>query len=458
MALDRAALKSELESRGVDVLRVIYPDILGLTRSKDLLVSMLDRITNPAFCQGVWVTTTRGDVLDGNDIISSGLPDLLTRIDVSTLRDMSWEPGVAMVIADTFNPDDSESELSPRGILRGIVERYHALGLHPVVGPELEFYIAEFDEEQGWHRTINRTGRVYTTGALVDPHGTLLDLLRKLDAFDIGVFAANHEFSPSQYEINLTHSEALDAADRTFLLKTAIRDMVARTHSTDASGARRPRHATFLGKPWSDEGGSGFHLHFSVTDPAGNNLMSDGGQGLSEVAGQLIAGILENAAAVAAFANPTVNAYKRLGPDTLAPYRANWGLDNRSALVRIPPERGEGTRLEIRLGDGAANPYLITAAVLAAGLDGIERALPLPPEAEGWAYENEAAPVLPTTFTEALDALDADARVREIMGAEIVDVFKLMKRDEVRRYEEAVPDAATRDVTAWEIDEYFADY
>ena len=447
MALDRAALKTELQGRGVDVLRVVFPDILGITRSKDLLVSMLDRMSSPAFCQGVWVTTTGGDVLDGNEIISLGLPDLITHVDESTLHDMPWEPGVAMVIADTFNSDETVNELSPRTVLRKVVERYQAHGLHPVVGPELEFYIAELDES-GWHRTLNRTGRVYTTGPMVDPDGILLHLLRQLDAFGIGVFAANHEFSPSQYEINLTHSAALDAADRSFLLKTAIRDMVARTG----------RHATFLGKPWSDEGGSGFHLHLSVTDASGTNLMHDGGDGLSEVAGQLIAGILKNAAAIAAFANPTVNAFKRLGPDTLAPYRANWGLDNRSALVRVPPERGEGSRLEVRLGDGAANPYLITAAILAAGLDGIENTLPLPAEAAGWAYENEADPVLPMSLGEALDALEADASLHEIMGAEIVEVFTLMKRDELRRYTETVPDASTRDTTQWELDEYLADY
>lgn len=447
MTLDRAALKTQLQARGVDVLRVVFPDILGVTRSKDLLVSMLDRIPSPAFCQGVWVTTTRGDVLDGNDIISSGLPDLITHIDPDTIRDMPWEPGVAMVIADTFNSDDSVNELSPRSVLRKVVERYRAHGLHPIVGPELEFYIAERDEN-GWHRTLSRTGRVYTTGPMVDPDGILLHMLRQLDRFGIGVFAANHEFSPSQYEINLTHSEALDAADRSFLLKTGIRDMVARTG----------RHATFLGKPWSDEGGSGFHLHFSVDDEHGTNLMHDGGSGLSELAGQLIAGILKNAAAVAAFSNPTVNAFKRLGPDTLAPYRANWGLDNRSAMVRVPPERGSATRLEVRLGDGAANPYLITAAILAAGLEGIESKLELPAEATGWAYENEADPVLPMTFGEALDALDADTGLRDILGKEIVDVFAMMKRDELKRYEAETPDPSTRDVTAWEIEEYFADY
>jgi glutamine synthetase len=387
MTIDAAALRSELEGKGIDVLRLVYADILGITRSKDLLVSQLERTaTNgPTFCQGVWVTTTQGGVLDGNDIMSDGLKDLVSRIDSSSLTLMPWEPGVALAIADAFEPDGAASALAPRSVLRGVIARYAALGLTPIVGPELEFYIAERGENGEWQRALTRTGRVYTTGAWVDPDGTFLHLLRMLDQMDIGVVAGNHEFSPSQYEINLWHGGALRAADRTFLFKTAIKDIVARTGKL----------ATFLGKPWSDEGGSGFHLHFSVVDAAGANLMSEPDGQLSPTANHMIAGILANAPALAAFTNPTVNAFKRLGPDTLAPYRANWGHDNRSAMVRVPPERGAGTRLEIRIGDGAANPYLMIAAVLAAGLDGITRQLEVPAPAEGWAYDNEAAAVLP---------------------------------------------------------------
>ena len=448
MSIDVAALRSRLESLGIDVLRVLYCDVLGLTRSKDLLVSQLDRSAahGPAFCQGVWVTTTRGGVLDGNEIMSVGLPDLVTVIDPESVTPMPWEPGVAYVVADAYNADASASELAPRSILRTVLDRYEALGMRAVVGPELEFYIASRGEN-GWQRALEATGRVYTTGAWVDPEGTFLHLLRMLDGMDIGVFAGNHEFSPSQYEINLWHGEALRAADRTFMFKTAIKDIVARTGKL----------ATFLGKPWTDEGGSGFHLHFSVEDLDGRNLMHDGAE-LSSTANRMIAGILENAPALVALTNPTINAYKRLGPDTLAPYRANWGHDNRSTMLRVPPERGAGTRLEIRVGDGAANPYLVVAAILAAGLDGIERSLEAPPAADGWAYENEAAAVLPMTLGDALDALAGNERMRELLGAPLVDVFTMMKRDEIERYAAEVDDPSTRDVTQWELDEYLEAY
>jgi glutamine synthetase len=449
MSTDVVALHRELEAKGIDVLRLIFPDVLGVTRSKDLLVSQFTHSVakGATFCQGVWITTTRGGVLDGDGIMSNGLPDLVATVDPSTLTMMPWEPGVAMIVADAYNPDGSESQVAPRTVLKNVIAQYAKLGLTPIVGPELEFYIAERGEN-GWQRALMRTGRVYTTGAWVDPDGTFLHLLRMLDQMDIGVFAGNHEFSPSQYEINIWHSEALRAADRTFLFKAAVKDIVARTGKL----------ATFLGRPWNDEGGSGFHLHFSVVDAAGKNLMHTPDGALSETANQLIAGILDNAPALVSLTNPTINAYKRLGPDTLAPYRANWGHDNRSTMLRVPPERGSGTRLEIRVGDGAANPYLIVAAILAAGLDGLVRKLPVPESADGWAYQNEAAEVLPTSLSTALDALEANTPLRESLGAQLIDVFTVLKRDEVQRYEAEVEDASTREVTSWELDEYLEDY
>ena len=449
MSNSLTALRVDLEAKGIDVLRVIYADVLGIARSKDILVSQLEKAAShgPAFCQGVWVTTTQGGVLDAENIAGDGLQDMISKIDPATVHPMPWEPGVAYVVADALNPDCTDNMFAPRTVLRKVIAEYTKLGLVPVVGPELEFYIVDRVEGGGFKRSLDRTGRVYTTGSMVDPLGTFLHLLRMLDQLDIGVFAGNHEFSPSQYEINLYHSDALDAADRTFMFKTAIKDIVH----------RRGQHATFLGKPFSDEGGSGFHLHFSVTDLAGNNKMFDGPE-LTKVAKQMIAGITANAAALTAFTNPTVNAFKRLGPDTLAPYRANWGYDNRSCMVRIPPERGQGTRLEVRVGDGGANPYLVIASILAAALDGIVRNLDCPEPAEGMAYDNEAAAILPATFTEALDSLEANEHISNHLSTQLVNVFLVMKRDEIARYEEAESDPSTREVTPWEIQEYLEDF
>lgn len=443
-----ANLQSELVAADIDVLRVIYADIIGTTRSKDLLVSELDKVHHggPTFCQGVWVTTTQGGVLDGADVLSNGLEDFVAQIVPDSWRALPWEPGVAYVVAGANNPDMTPNELSPRTMLERIVGEYKELGLVPVAGPELEFYIADVNDDGSYRRAITPTGRVYTSGATVDPKGTFLHLLRMLDQLRIGVFAGNHEFSPSQYEINIWHGEALDACDRIWMLKAGVKDVVARLGQA----------ATFSGKPWGDEGGSGFHLHLSVTDDAGENLMHSGGE-LSSTARHMIAGIMEHADALTAICNPTINAFRRLGPDTLAPYRSNWGYDNRSALVRIPPERGSGTRLEVRLGDGAANAYLMTAALLAAGLDGIRRELEPPPAVEGYAYEDDSRPVLPMTLGAALDALRADERLIDIVGGPLVDVFEVMKRDEIDRFTESVGADLPEEVTEWEVKEYFLD-
>lgn len=438
-------IRERLEKEGLDILRVIFADVLGTTRSKYILTSELERGVKhgPAFCQGVWVTANDGGVLDAGNIVSDGLQDFITKLDPKTIKNLPYEQGMACAIVDAYNPDWSENLFAPRTVLKKIIAEYTKLGLVPVVGPELEFYIAKKIDGK-YSRAHENLGFVYTTGAMVDPDGTFLRIIRALDKMNIGVVAANHEFSPSQYEINLWHSEALSAADRTFIFKTAIKDMVA----------KEDKIATFIGKPWSDEGGSGFHLHFSVEDMHGKNKMHDGGAGLSDISRHMIAGIVENAAAITALGNPTVNAFKRLGPDTLAPYRANWGFDNRSCMVRIPPERDAGTRLEVRVGDGAANPYLIIAVILAAGLDGINRKLACPQPAEGMAYENESAPVLPMTLKEALDALDANENIKSYLSAELVEAFLALKRDEIMRYEKNVDDPDTREVTRWEQEEY----
>lgn len=448
MSLDLSALRAQLQSENIDILRLVYADVLGIPRSKDLVVSQMEKAAahGPAFCQGVWVTTTRGGVLDGHGSISSGLSDFVSQIDPSTIRKLPWEPGVAYAIVDAYEPNGDDNPVAPRTALKRVLKAYEEVGLVPVIGPELEFYLAK-QENNEWVRPLHRTGRVYTTGAIVDPDGTFLYMLRMLDQMAIGVFAGNHEFAAAQYEINLWHGEALESTDRTFLFKTAIKDIAV----------RRGYNATFLGKPWAESEGSGFHLHFSVVDAKGKNQMHNGEE-LSEVANQMIAGILSHANALTAFTNPTINSFKRLGPDTLAPSRANWGYDNRATLLRVPPERGEGTRLEIRIGDGAANPYLMVASVLAAGLDGIKQKMKPNKAAEGWAYEDESDPLLPLTFTAALDALDTDPLFADLMGPIVVSTHLTLKRDEIERYEAEVPDPSTREITAWELDEYIWDY
>ena len=206
--------------------------------------------------------------------------------------------------------------------------------------------------------------------------------------------------------------------------------------------------ATFMGRPFNDQGGSGLHLHVSLQDGDGANRIGDpaGPNGLSAAALSFIAGVLEHAGALMAFLNPTVNAFKRIAPDSLAPINVSWGLDNRTTFVRVPPERGKAARLEIRVGDGTANCHLAIAALLQAGLDGLRRQLEAPEPTAGDAYRREDLPPLPGSLDQALDALEADELLCDGVGREIVDAFLTLKRFELERYHGWVTD--------WERNEY----
>jgi glutamine synthetase len=208
-----------------------------------------------------------------------------------------------------------------------------------------------------------------------------------------------------------------------------------------------------MGKPFNDQGGSGTHLHLSLERDGVNAFDgvggTDSGDGVSDELRHFTAGLLAHAPALMAFLNPTINAYRRIQPDSLAPTHVNWGWDNRSTFIRIPPERGGATRVEIRVGDGAANPYLAIAATLVAGADGLRRGLDPPEPVIGDAYHAEPAIAgmpLPAGLEFALDALQDDQVLRDGLGPEIVDTFLTVKRFEVERHRAWVSD--------WEIAEY----
>lgn len=445
MRVDRDRLEQaqrDLAEQGVDVVRLGYADVIGTERSRDLLVNRFARTAGNgvAFCRSVYGTTPMGDVVDIEGGLGAGLPDILAVPDLDTLRPVPWEPGVAHVIADLYNPDGSPSEQSPRAVLRRAVERFGRLGITPLAGPELEFYVLEPHEQapNGWRRYGEGTGNVYVSGLRGDPENVLLSALRSLGDYGLEVVAANHEFSSGQFEINLWHSEALDAADRAHRFKAAVKELAR----------YRGKLATFMAKPYNDEGGSGFHVHFSCLSPDGAPLFDDPASpdGLSATARHAVAGILRHAPALAAVSNPTINSYKRFGPDTLAPWLVDWGLDNRSAMVRVPPERGTAARLEVRLGDASANPYLVVAGLLAAAYLGIRDELEAPPALEGYGYDETRSPRLPGDLATALDALEQDKELTDVLGEQFVRTFLTYKRNEIERF--------NRFVTDWEFREY----
>lgn len=438
--LDEAV--ASFTEQGIDVVRLGYPDLLGSERGRDVLVSRFERTVGSgvAFCRSVFATSPAGDVIDIAGGMSDGLPDVVAYPDLTSVLPIPWEPGVAHCMVDIHNPDGTPSQLSPRAVLRRVIEAYESAGRRALMGPELEFFLLERDPAAptGWSRYGDGTGNVYVTGYQGDPDSFLVRALRLLGAYGIETSAGNHEFSGGQFEINLWHSDPLDAADRAFRFKAAIKELAR----------KEGKLATFMAKPFNDEGGSGFHLHMSAVDHDGDPVFDDpdGAHGISDLGRSAIAGVLDHAPALAALCNPTINSYKRFGPDTLAPWLIDWGLDNRSAMLRVPPERGRATRMEVRLGDASANPYLAIAGVMAAAHLGMRNKLEAPAPLEGYGYDTSKSARLPNSLDAALDALGADTEFTELLGMEFVDAFVAYKRNELDRFRNAVTD--------WEFREY----
>jgi glutamine synthetase len=425
----------------VTSIRVLYPDLHGVARGKEIPIGEFDRVLEHGlrFCAAVMGTDLRHTPVIGGE---EGYPDLIARPDMTTMTTLPWEPGVASCLAN-LEPAEGRAPIpDPRGTVRRAVEDLRAIDLDPIVGPELEFFLLQRDPAatHGIRRRVDQPSMVYTVGSQADPGGIVREMTEALAQLGLEVLATSHEFMNSQYEINLGHTEALRAADRAFRLKAAVKDIAARHGLV----------ATFIGKPFNDQGGSGAHLHVSANRDERNAFDAPGDEdGVNAELRAFTAGVLAHAAALMAFLNPTINAYRRIQPDSLAPTHANWGWDNRTTFIRVPPERGGATRIEIRVADGAANPYLAIAAVLAAGAHGVREGLTPPPPVDGNAYRADRemiGPALPASLDAALEALERDTLLHRTLGPQIVETFLAVKRFEIERHRAWVSD--------WEIAEY----
>jgi glutamine synthetase len=443
LAAELAASPSELPEMGIRAVRLQYADLHGICRGKDIPSSVFADAAEDGinFVAAIMTIDLRHNVVAG---FEEGFPDLLGRPDLATLVRLPWEPDVAGCIVDLEQHTTHEPyPVDSRAALKRILNEFSELGVTPVVGPELEFYLCEPDPSvpNGYRPYAGQDSGVYTVGDVADPKGTLSRMLDAAVDLGLGAIAAAHEYGRSQYEINLRHTSALDSADRAFRYRAMVKELAARDGLL----------ATFMGKPFNGDEGSGFHLHVSFVDGDGVNACEDpqGAHGLTAMTRHFLAGVLEHGPAMMVFFNPTVNAYRRINAEALVPTRCCWGHDHRMALVRIPRERGAGTRVEFRLGDGTANPYLAYAVALAAGLDGIRRELEPPDPVEGMIYdlpEEALGAALPTTFQDALAALEDDQVIVQAVGEELVQTFKTIKGAEFERFRTWVTD--------WEFAEY----
>lgn len=429
-------LKDRLAAQGVHTLLAQFTDIDGVAKGKLIPLAQLASL----FADGAGFS---GPSIEGTGLPRTGpRSEYWGRGDPDTVCPLPWMPGVARVVCDGF-VDGAPFEGCPRQVLRRQLARLAERGWTMRTGIEPEFFllrrgadggIAPFDERDRLAKPS------YDLKSLARRLPLLEELVAALQACGLDVLQVDHEDAHGQYELNFMHADALTSADRLMLFKLAAHT-IAEKHGALFS---------MMPRPFADQPGSGMHFHVSLW--AGPECLFDGEA--NRWKRQFVAGVLAHAAALAAIAAPTVNSYKRLvvfesiTGTSWAPAYVAHGPNNRTALVRTLPGR-----FEWRLPDAGANPYLATAALIAAGLDGIERGLEPPPACEDDLFELPLAEIrrrgiglLPQDLGEALDALEDDAVVRAALGETLASQFVALRRAEWVAY--------TRHVSAWEVERY----
>jgi glutamine synthetase len=431
-----------VEQRDIRFVRLWFVDILG--RLKNFAISPED--LEVAFEEGIG--------FDGSAIEGFATPeeaDMLAFPDASTFQILPWRPshnGVARVFCDVCTPDRKPFAGDPREALRRMFRKAEKAGYLLNVGAELEYY---YFPDEHTPEPLDNVG--YFDLSVSDAARDLRrNTVLTLEKMSVPVEYTFHAAGRSQHGMSLRHAEALSMSDAITTAKLIIKQQAYE------SGC----HASFMPKPLAGEDGSAMFLHQSLFDHDGNNVFwgeDDEKYHLSDIAKHYMAGILAHAREISAITNPTVNSYKRIttGGDSVPQY-ATWGLRNRASMVRIPvykPGKQLSTRIELRSPDPMANPYLVNAVTLAAGLDGIERKLELPPEATAETLKltdrqmvEAGYTPLPRSLKEALDVFEDSQFMKDALGEHIHSFFLKKKRDEWHKFESTI--------TEWEIKHYLA--
>lgn len=428
-----------VEEEDVEFIRLQFTDMFGVLKNVAITSSQLERaLDNKCMFDGSSV----------EGFVRIEESDMYLYPDYDTFEIFPWRPQngkVARLICDVYTTDGKPFEGDSRNVLKKVIKEAADLGYIFEVGPECEFFLFHTDEN-GLPTTITHEKAGYFDLGPVDlGENVRRDMILTLEDMGFEVEASHHEVAPAQHEIDFRYDEALITADNIMTFKLAVKT-IAKRHGL---------YATFMPKPKHGINGSGMHVNMSLAGLGGKNIFADENDalGLSEDAYHFIAGLLEHAKGMTAITNPLVNSYKRLVPGHEAPVYIAWSATNRSPLIRIPSSRGQGTRVELRSPDPAANPYLVLAVCLAAGLDGIKRKLEIPKSIDCNIFamtdeERNAAGIekLPENLYEAVKCLNEDKFICEVLGEHIVSKYTEAKLKEWEDYR-------TR-VSQWEIDEY----
>jgi len=446
MPLTRDDIRARLDDEHVRFLRLQFSDIVGQNKNVEVPASQFDKaLDGEIMFDG---SSVQGFArIEESDMLLK--PDFDTFLVFPSIIEGDSRGKVARLICDIALPDGSPFEGDPRFVLKRQIERLRALGFDDMLaGPEPEFFLFARDVD-GAPTTNTHDAAGYFDLAPVDRgEDARRDMVNALVEMGFEIEAAHHEVAPGQHEIDFKYASALATADNIATFRMVVK-RVALLHGL---------HATFMPKPVAGINGSGMHIHLSLFKDGQNAFVDDRAEyQLSHTAKNWIAGLLEHAQGIVALTNPLVNSYKRLTPGYEAPTNIAWSASNRSAMIRIPARRGEGTRCELRMPDPSCNPYLALAAIMAAGIDGIERNLVPPPAIDRNIYQmsvrerrRHKIKELPPTLREALVALHKDRNVRDALGSHVYEHFQDAKSIEFEAYRIAVHE--------WELDRYLAEY
>jgi glutamine synthetase len=423
---------------GVRDVECIFPDISGYPRGKLMPAESFLAGGELRICQAIPMQAVTGDY-SYNPVFPDSDPDVRLLPDYATVALAPWASVPrAVAIHDCLELDGDWCQFAPRSTLKYVLAQYAALGLTPVVAPEIEFYLTtpNADPAQPLQAPVARGGR-----AEVGQSAFSLNMLNELAPFwdefrdachTLGIAADTwiHEVGATQYEINLLHGDAVTVADQAFLFKYAARE-IALKHGLNA---------VFMAKPIAGSAGNSMHLHISVVDTAGDNVFSlpDGNE--SPRLGHFIAGLQTCLPELMLMLAPNVNSYRRYVSGSQAPVNLQWGYDNRTTGLRIPASGPAARRVENRVAGADANPYLAMAASLAGGLRGLQEQLTPSAPLSGNGYDS--AHSLPRSMDAALQAMQHSTLARALFGDKFVTGYCAVKALELQSFQS--------EISAWE--------